>query len=282
MDQVLTSFTAQAAERLYCSHSERVQAATHHGYLKCGKALFDYCVKKKYVVQNPFSGVARLGRAKAGKPQLRQDEARILTDCLVQEATNGKWSALALLVQLILGLRSAEVLKLRKRDLDCHATVVVVDGTKNKNAKRSLELHAPIVRELLLQYCAPLAADALIFGRTGVSRPRFTPTLGKALTRYCKQAQVPVVCPHSLRGLHSTLAVTAGASSSFVAQALGHGSDAVTRKHYIAPSAIDSARSSRIAGALLGQGDLDSLILALQSLPADQFDRVCAAVGLRR
>ena len=109
-----------------------------------------------------------------------------------------------------------------------------------------------------------------------------TPGLHKALARYCKRAAVPLVCPHSLRGLHSSLAVKAGATSAFVAQALGHGSDAVTRKHYIAPSALDSARSARVAGALLGEADLDTLIATLRSLPSAQLDHVCAAVGVHR
>ena len=174
------------------------------------------------------------------------------------------------------------MLNLRKRDLDCRATIVVVDGTKNKNAKRSLELDAPIVRELLLRRCETLVPDAFIFTSEGSTRRFATPTLWKGLACYCKRLGLPIVCPHSLRGLHSSLAVKAGATSAFVAQALGHGSDAVTRKHYIAPSAMDSARSSRVADALLGEVDLDSLIATLRSLPSAQLDRVCSAVGIAR
>ena len=205
-----------------------------------------------------------------------------LSDFLLAAAAKGERLALALLVQVMLGLRSGEVLRLRKRDLDCRATIVVVDGTKNKNAKRSLELHAPVIRELLLRRSESLAPDAFLFAMKGRARPTGTSYLWMTLGRYCKQAGVPLVCPHSLRGLHSTLAVKAGATSAFVAQALGHGSDVVTRKHYIAPSALDSARSARIAGVLLGTTDLDSLIITLRALPTEQLDLVCVAVGLRR
>jgi hypothetical protein len=102
------------------------------------------------------------------------------------------------------------------------------------------------------------------------------------LTRACKLTGVPVVCPHSLRGLNATLAVEAGATCSLVAHALGHGSDAVTRRHYIAPSALDAARSARVASALLGTVDLSGLITTLRSLPAEQLEHVCSAVGYRR
>ena len=282
VDKAISAITPKIAENLYTAQTEEVAVATHHKNLRDAKAFYRYCIKQKYASANPFAEVQSIGKANAGKPQLRQDEARKLSDYLISRASDGDTRALGLLVQVVLGLRSGEVLGLRKRDLDCRATIVVVDGTKNKNAKRSLELDAPIVRDLLLRRCETLAPDAFIFTQEGSTRPFATSTLGKGLTRYCKHLGVPIVCPHSLRGLHSSLAVKAGATSAFVAQALGHGSDAVTRKHYITPSAIDSARSSRVAGALLGEVDLDGLIATLRSLPSVQLDRVCAAVGIAR
>ena len=90
------------------------------------------------------------------------------------------------------------------------------------------------------------------------------------------------VCPHSLRGLHSSLAVKAGATSTYVAQALGHGSDAITLRHYIAPSAMDSARSARVSGVLLGDPDVEGIIGSLRHMSDEQLERVCAALGLRR
>lgn len=277
----LNSITPQTAEALYTSQTEQVAAATHHKNLRDAKAFYRYCCKQKYVSLNPFIDVQAIGRANAGKLQLRQDEARKLTNYLINKAQSGDRFALALLVQILLGLRSAEVLGLHKRDLDCGATIVVVDGTKNKNAKRRLELDCPVVRDLLLQRCAPLASQALIFAQEGTDDRASVPTsLHKALVRCCKDAGVPMVCPHSMRGLHSSLAVKAGATSAYVAQALGHGSDAVTRKHYISPEALDSARSARVAGALLGAADLKGLIATLRTLPSEQLKYVCASIGL--
>ena len=69
-------------------------------------------------------------------------------------------------------------------------------------------------------------------------------------------------------------------SSSYVARALGHGSDEVTKRHYISESAMDAARSARVTEALLGS--LDSLIAALQALSESQRDQVCSAIGYRR
>lgn len=280
--QTLRSISPDVAERLYAEQTEKVAVATHHKNLRDAKAFFGYCVRQKYLTANPFADVQSIGKANAGKPQLRTDEARKLSDFLISEATSGDMHALAPMVQVLLGLRSGEVLKLRKRDLDCGGKVLVTEGTKTKNAKRVLELDAPVVRDLLLRRCEGLAADALIFVSERTGAEIAVPTLWKRFASYCRRAGVPTICPHSLRGLHSTLAVKAGATSTYVAQALGHGSDAVTRRHYIAPSALDHVRSSRVAGALLGETDLDGLISTLRNLPNEQLDRVCSALGLRR
>ena len=124
-------------------------------------------------------------------------------------------------------------------------------------------------------------APALACGNTVVLKPaETTPLTALLFAQICQQADLPIVCPHSLRGLHSSLAVQAGASSSYVARALGHGSDEVTKRHYISQSAMDSARSARVSEALAG--NLDGLIATLLALSPAQRDQVCSAIGYRR
>jgi len=65
-----------------------------------------------------------------------------------------------------------------------------------------------------------------------------------------------------------------------VARALGHGSDEVTKRHYITESAMDSARTTRVSEALLG--NVDGLIATLLALSPAQRDQVCSAIGYRR
>ena len=269
----------EKAEALYLEATSKYAVASHAMGLRFVKAMYRFAVKKNLVERNPFEEVQSIGRANKGKLQLRTDEAKRLTDFLTERAAIGEWRALALLTQLFLGLRSSEVLRLKKRDLDCDASVIVVDGTKTKNAKRRLALDAPIVKELLRKRAASMKPEALLFSLNGSTVLAVT-CLHKALTKYCQQADLPIVCPHSLRGLHSSLAVQAGASSSYVARALGHGSDEVTKRHYISQSAMDSARSARVSEALAG--NLDGLIATLLALSAAQRDQVCSAIGYRR
>ncbi len=59
--------------------------------------------------------------------------------------------------------------------------------------------------------------------------------------RLCRLANVPIICPHSLRGLHATLALEGGATADSVAKALGHGSFAMTARHCTESSVLDAA-----------------------------------------
>lgn len=276
----LSGITPDKAEKLYRGQTETMSAATHHKNLRDAKAFFEFCVGQRYVASNPFKDIRPIGKANAGKPQLRRDEAKKLIDVLLRQAEDSNRSALALLVQLIMGLRSGEVLNLRKRDIDADGTILIVEGTKTKNARRLLAI-APVLRDLLARRVESLGPESLIFADDDRATPLPTDHLFKKLHKFCKLAGIPSVCPHSLRGLHSSLAVEAGATSAVVAAALGHGSDAITLKHYIAPSAIDAARSSRVSAALLDP-DLDQLITTLRSLSAPQLERVLSAVGASR
>jgi integrase len=289
LDTTLGALTPQHAAKLYLDETKRegragiIRPATHHKTLVFTKELFSWAVEQGFIRENPFVKVKPIGRASAGKLQLREDEARRLNSVLI-EASEHDNAALALLVQLVMALRSGEVLGLRARDLDADSTVLVVEGTKTRNARRRLEIKSAPLRDLLSRHCAKLTPSDLIFGN-GRSLPYHTNRLHKALQRYCVKAGVPVVCPHSLRGLHSSLAVTRGASSKLVAEALGHGTDAVTRKHYISPEAMDSARTTRIAEALAPKPagpDLKVLEGLLRQLAPEHLEALLTSVGKAR
>jgi integrase len=288
-ESTLGDITPQRAAKLYLDETKRegrfgvLRACTHQKTLIFAKGFFSWAVERGYLKENPFIKVKPVGKASAGKPQLREDEARKLYELALVLAQDGDWRALALLVQLVMGLRSSEVLGLRARDLDANGSVLVIEGTKSKNAWRRLKIASEPLRRLLITRCLGLAPDALIFATARGGR-MLTPMLYKAMHRLCYLAQIPKVCPHSLRGLHSSLAVAHGESSRAVAQALGHGNDAITRKHYITPEALDNARLDRVASTLSGpkSADLEGLSSALGGLSPEQLSALLASVEKRR
>ena len=223
-----------------------IKAATHHGYLKTTKEFWRWLLDREFIEKDAFAKVKPIGKANAGKQQLGPLEAKTLERLLFDRATQGEEGALAILVQLYLGLRPSEVLGLTVGAVD--GINVFVNGTKNQNAKRRLELFAPVAK-LLAKHCAKRPLSERIFAADREKQP--APNwMYKRLHSYCDEAKIGRVCPHSLRGLHSSLALEAGATSNDVARSLGHSSFAITAKHYAKPDSIEVGKARRVAGSL--------------------------------
>lgn len=97
------------------------------------------------------------------------------------------------------------------------------------------------LRPRLLQRTVGKRPEEYLFGVASTGRPKSRQVLHSAVRRVCIAAGVPIVCPHSLRGLWATAGVRSGALSHAVAAALGHGSFKVTAKHYVQPGTLDGA-----------------------------------------
>jgi integrase len=99
----------------------------------------------------------------------------------------------------------------------------------------------------------PAAGTRLVHGNASFEPPYllFKAKAGRywllrSVQRICKEAGVPIVPAHGLRGTHATLAVDAGATSHLVAAALGHESFSTTARHYARAEAIEGAQQNRV------------------------------------
>jgi integrase-like protein len=154
------------------------------------------------------------------------------------------------LTSFLLGLRASEVTDRVVRDLDDNGRLLWIEFGKTKRSRRTLEVPA-LLRPYLLALAKDRPADAQLISRTisertGKNRDRHW--LLYHVERLCAEAEVPVVCTQSLRGLHASVATDAGATSHVVASALGHSSPAVTHAHYIDGATARRARTRRVIG----------------------------------
>lgn len=108
----------------------------------------------------------------------------------------------------------------------------------------------PLLRPRLLLRTIGKQPEDYLFGVASTGRPKSRQVLHYAVRRVCTAAGIPIVCPHSLRGLWATAGVRSGALSHAVAAALGHGSFKVTAKHYVQPGTLDGARTERLVQML--------------------------------
>ena len=67
---------------------------------------------------------------------------------------------------------------------------------------------------------------------------------------HCARIGIQQVCPHALRGLYSSLALAAGATSQHVAAALVHASFSTTARHYATPESIEIGRARNFVEAM--------------------------------
>jgi integrase len=218
---------------------------THHAYLADARSLCRWAVKVGHIRKSPLDDVQSIGRKRRGKPQLRIDEARRWLARAHELAGQGEAGAVAAMMTLLMGLRAGEVISRVVRDLDDGGRLLWIPDAKTEAGRRTVKVPAE-----LQPYLRALTRDklplALLFGQHWRDWPRLW------VERICKDAAVPRVCAHSMRGLHATLAIQAGASPDIVARSLGHESAAMTLGAYAAPGSAEAASAERVQALLSG------------------------------
>ena len=237
---------------------------SQHGIAGALRGFLSHCQAEGFVKKPPSLPTIK-GRKRRGKTQLRIDEARKL---VAEALRRSDPLALAAATMVLTGLRPGEVMALEVRDCDDSAAVLWVESGKTDAARRAVEVAAEL-RPFLIRMTSGRSALEDLFQlepcRRRASKDEAksrTDALLRRLRRLCSEAKVPEVVPHSLRGLHATLASGFGATSHAVAAALGHTSFAVTERHYVDRAALAEARSRRSREVLSGGGAGASYSLA--------------------
>jgi integrase len=246
-DAPLESIGPGRARTLYDAVvAQEYAAATHQHGLAVTTTAWEWFIRQGWITANPWERVEPLGQVARRKPQLSLDEARVFVEVAYREAERAAGPVTALLA-FLLGMRAGEIVGLRGRDIDDGGRLVRIERGKTRKAERTLEVPERL-RPLVLRHAAAAGALGRLF-------PFDRPNVGYWTRKLCKLAGVRVVCPHGLRGTHSTLAIGAGATAHLVAAALGHAGPTVTRAHYIAPGAEDQTAADQLHALLGGNGN---------------------------
>ena len=254
----LSTISERKAEQLYLSHAQRLghvtgralSPTTHRGDLRILKRFGAWAQKAGYVGKNPFGAVEPIGRDRAGKPQLRMDELDRWLQVAWADVQRGHGTALAAMLCLWRGLRVSEVLGRVVRDLDEDGSVLVIERAKTRAGNRRVDI-PEFLRPYVKQRADGQAADAWLFRQEHApSKALHQQSVHKRVRWICRQAKVPPICTHSLRGMNATLKLQAGASEDYVARSIGHTSFGITLRHYVDPGVKASLDSQRVDAAL--------------------------------
>lgn len=222
---------------------------SHMNYLAESKSFLQWCVGTGLIPSNPLQHVKGQGRRRRGKAQLGIDESRKFNRKALELAEQRDEGAICVLLLLHKGPRATELVNFRVRDLDDDGQLLwirehtVVSHLKTPAAKRALSLPAflqPFLREL----AAGRRGDEYLFGKHWRDWPR------EQTQRICKDAGVPSVTAHGLRGLRATLSLLAGDDPDSVARSLGHTSVKMTLGTYAAPGTSEQLADARMQKAL--------------------------------
>jgi integrase len=250
---LLTDLTKPKCAAYYEALRTRVSPATkevysvdtHRSMLAEARMLAKWCILKRWLRASPLEGLEGKGKRRHGKPQLRIDEARRWMAKATELADSGEAGAVAAMMALLLGMRATEIVSRVVRDLDDDGRQLWIPDSKTEAGKRTLR-----VPEVLHPYLQRLAAnkrpDARLFGKHWRDWPR------EWVQEICTKAGVPVVCAHSMRGLHSTLAMDAGVTGHVVAASLGHERVSTTMQSYAKAEAVAGAQQRRTLTVLAG------------------------------
>ena len=120
--------------------------------------------------------------------------------------------------------------------------ILWISGTKTKTAQRRVVVPT-VLKPLFVRAISGLRPSETVFklNRYGL----------RDMTRQiCSIANVPLVGPQSMRGLHATLAVGGGAPAETVTKSLGHRSFETTKLAYAKSEALIAASVTEVGNQL--------------------------------
>lgn len=246
LESPLAGVDPERVKELYlaaCSQS----GAVNRTMLSVLRVFSKWLVDAGHRQANISEGIKPTGKVNRGKPQIEtMREMHAFRDVVWKAHAHGDRSALAVLIGMYLGLRTAEVLSLQGRHVDVDRRLIV-PGTKTANARRTLTLppEADDLWRALEQRAVEVGPSGwLIPGAHGKRRDRTAlPEMVRAFAARAGVANADQLVFHSLRGQAASLATAGDAAIEAVARALGQAPNGgVTRRHY---TTGDSQRTGR-------------------------------------
>ncbi len=235
----IDELTPDRCQELYNAYRVGRAVDTHQGVLALAKAMFEWARWSKLIPVSPWLDVKPRGRKKRGKEQLSKDDTRKLFAWLVDHAEADD-RACGVLMALALGMRASEIIGVTSRHLDDGGRELQIRAGKTAAASRNVRLPEVLQTALARRAVSPLE-PLLPYSRYWVREATFWA---------CKQAGVPKVCAHALRGMYATATLDAGLDPRAIARSLGHTNISMTRSAYAATGAGDSVKVAQVVERL--------------------------------
>lgn len=227
-------------------HGKPISVSYHRAALINARSFCTWTIEEHgWLRDNPFSKVKGIGKRKSGKHKPRGNELFTWFDYVWKRVEQGHESAIAVMLQLSLALRSSDLTRRLVRDVDMNGTQLIVEDGKTEESNEPR-----VIPEELRPH-----VQRLVAGRD-LSEPLFKTTrtedghhddhwLWQAQERFCRLAKVPRFCPHSLKGVSGTIVAKQGATGAIVMNHLSHRDQKTGRRHYVDGAVIEAAQAEQ-------------------------------------
>lgn len=256
-DDLVLEFSPKKMKEIYAKRCSQVAVDSHRNELSQVKTFWRWAVKCGLVLESSADSIEPVGRRKRGKPMLRWSEASRLIAIATEKANEGDEGALAVLMAVMLGLRSDEIRSRTVRDVDIirkadpenpknkiKFVFLWISDSKTEAGTRQLSV-APPLDKLLRRKVAKKLPDKFLLPSPSSAGYRGSTWMRKNTARLCRLAAVPVIPPHGLRGTHSNLAEESGSSSWDISLSMGHADRRMTMDAYLDREVVENARIKR-------------------------------------
>lgn len=209
---------------------------TIDGFYRALRGWFNWCVKRGMIAANPMDLIEHTKPRPKPMPYVQMHEFIAVYRAIDSDAWTDYRDRAILLLLYWSGLRVAELIGLRREDVDVARRIVTVHEGKGGESR-----HVPCAPELgqtLLAYLValpPVTDEALLWsndGNGGIRGPLSVEGVRQMLRRRCKAAGVRYMRPHLWRHGFAMLLLNNGMELSALSKAMGHASPETTRLIY--------------------------------------------------
>lgn len=200
--------------------------------ISAAKSYFQFCYKSEHISSNPALRVKVPKFEKKLPSFLKENEVTHLLDQLTFPDTfEGKRDKCILEILYGCGLRSSEMISLRKQDVDLHSQMLSVQGKGNKERRIPFGTHVKQSVQAYLLACEAeeiQLRDTFFVRRNG--KAMYPGLLYKLVQGYLGQvSSLNQRSPHVLRHTYATHLLDNGADLNAIKELLGHSSLAATQ-----------------------------------------------------
>lgn len=258
-DMKLCDINRMKIQKLLVDYGKTHEIETAKGFFHMVRASLQDARYNELIDKDPTYKL----RAVSSKPHkvtramyLEQDEAKKLEEVMI---TDDSVTGYMLSFDMRTGLRFAEILGITPEDVDENTMMLNINKTwlyklkntadfgetKNQSSKRQILLDK-LSMSYIKKFMDGCGRDEPIWVKAlSEENKRFKPTrtqkyaaiyqasIGKRLTKYCKEAGVPRIGIHGLRHTHACLLYNNDVSILSISKRLGHANTTTTEKVYL-------------------------------------------------